>query len=129
MEGVEADDYPSTSALVSLLRHLDKKLIRTLNDVPADYEGFEIVDHRREVDAKWSRYSIGVKIREDDLLGWAVHAWIRSQQRGASRGPNYLRHRLWGSRPSPPRSSPTARPSLRAWEAVIQPPRLSEPCI
>jgi uncharacterized HhH-GPD family protein len=86
VEGVEADDYPSSGALVSLLRHPDKKMIRTIEGVPADYQGFEIVDHRREVDAKWSRNSLGVKIREDDLLGWAVHAWIRSRQRTDASG-------------------------------------------
>jgi uncharacterized HhH-GPD family protein len=81
VEGVEADDYPATGALVSLLRRPDKKMIRTLDEVPADYAGFDVVDHRREVDAKWSKNSLGVKIREDDLPGWAVHAWIRTRQR------------------------------------------------
>ena len=81
VEGVEADDYPATQALVSLLRHPDKTLVRTLPEVPAGYEGFEIVDHRREIDAKFSRHSLAVKIREDDLLSWAIHAWLRHQSR------------------------------------------------
>jgi hypothetical protein len=63
VEGVGADDYPTTQALISLLRHPDKKLIRTPAEVPADYEGFDIVDHRREIDAKWSRRSLALKIR------------------------------------------------------------------
>ena len=81
VEGVEADDYPVTGSLVSLLRNLDKKLIRTIEEVPTDYGGFDIVDHRREVDAKWSRNCQAVKIPEDDLVRWGVHAWLRSRQR------------------------------------------------
>ncbi|HLI44810.1 MAG TPA: hypothetical protein VKU92_10135 [Acidimicrobiales bacterium] len=84
VEGVEADDYPVTGSLVSLLRHPDKKLIRLNEDVPAAYEGFDVVDHRREVDAKWSPNCLAVKIREDDLIRWGVHAWLRSRRRGAS---------------------------------------------
>lgn len=81
VEGVEADDYPATQALISVLRHPDKKLIRTLAEVPVDYEGFEIVDHRREIDAKWSRRSLALKIREADCLRWGVHAWLRSRSK------------------------------------------------
>ena len=84
VEGVEADDYPVTGALVSLLRHTDKKMIKSIGEVPADYESFDIVEHLREVDAKWSRDCLAVKIAEDDLVGWGVHAWIRARQRGAS---------------------------------------------
>ena len=84
VEGVEADDYPSTGALISLLRHPDKKMIRTIEEVPADYVGFKVVEHRREVEAKGSRYCFAVKLVEDDLLGWGVHALIRSRQRGAT---------------------------------------------
>jgi hypothetical protein len=74
VEGVEADNYPATQALVSLLRHPGKQLIRTRAEVPADYDGFDVVDHRREIEAKWSRRSLAVKIREDNLLCWGVHA-------------------------------------------------------
>ena len=84
VEGVEADDYPTSGCLVSLLRHPDKKVIRTLEELSADYEGFDVVDHRREVDAKWSRYCMAVKIGEDDLVRWGVHACLRKRQRGAA---------------------------------------------
>jgi uncharacterized HhH-GPD family protein len=83
VEGAEADDYPTTLALISELRHVDKTLVRQREDVPAEYDGFDIVDHRREIDAKFSRYAVAVKIREDDLLSWAIHAWLRNQSRVA----------------------------------------------
>jgi uncharacterized HhH-GPD family protein len=101
VEGVEADDYPSTSTLVSLLRHSNKTLIRTVDAVPGDYAGFAIVDHRSEVDVKWSRNSLAVKLREDDLLGWAVHAWIRHGQRGAATSRPRIQRTL-SSPPLPP---------------------------
>src|ERR1017187_676545 len=81
VEGVEADDYPSTQALLSLLRHPDKTHLRTLAEVPDDYGGFQVVFHRTEIDAKRSPYRFAVKIREDALLSWGVHAWLRSQSR------------------------------------------------
>lgn len=81
VEGVEADDYPATRSLLSLLRVDAKKLVGRLADVPAGYEDFELVDHRREIDAKWSRRCIAVKIQDDDLTRWAVHALLRMRQR------------------------------------------------
>lgn len=90
VEGVEADDYPTTQALISLLRHPDQTLIRTLTEVPAEYEGFNIVSHRREIDAKFSRRSLAVKIREDDLLLWGIHAWLRNLSRHRPSSPRRL---------------------------------------
>lgn len=81
VEGVEADDYPASRALISQLKHADKTVVRSLADVPQGYEGFDLVEHRSEIDAKYAPYCIAVKIREDDLLGWAVHAWLRMSQR------------------------------------------------
>jgi len=81
VEGVEADDYPTTQALLSVLRKDGKTHVKAFTDVPTDYADFQIVEHRREIDAKWSRYSLAVKIREDDLLRWGVHAWLRSRSR------------------------------------------------
>lgn len=92
VEGVESDDYPATQALVSLLRHPDKTLVRTLPEVPAGYDAFDIVDHRREIDAKFSRHSLAVKIREDDLLPWALHAWLRHQSRHRAPAPPQVPH-------------------------------------
>lgn len=88
VEGVEADDYPSTGALLSVLRRPDRRLVRTLAEVPPEYHGFELVEHRREIDAKWSRNCIAVKIGEQDLNAWGHHAVLRMRlraQRGAVR--------------------------------------------
>jgi hypothetical protein len=67
VEGVEADDYPASRALISQLKHADKTVVRSLADVPQGYEGFDLVEHRSEIDAKYAPYCIAVKIREDDL--------------------------------------------------------------
>lgn len=83
VEGVEADDYPVNRSLLSVLRRPDKKYVRTLGEVPSGYEGFDIVDHRREIDAPYSRNCLAVKIAEDDLRSWAHHAWLRSRLRAA----------------------------------------------
>ena len=90
VEGVEADDYPSTRSLLSVLRLADKKLVRVVEEISADYEGFDVVEHRREIDAKWSRNSLAVKIQEDDLAAWGVHAALR------------FRERTGGPKPVPP---------------------------
>lgn len=81
VEGVEADDYPASQALISQLKHPDKTVIRSLADVPRSYEAFELVKHRSEIDAKYVPDCMAVKIREDDLLAWAIHAWLRMSQR------------------------------------------------
>jgi uncharacterized HhH-GPD family protein len=83
VEGVEADDYPSSGCLLSLLRHPDKKMVRSLQDVHPAYDGFDVVDHRQEIEAKWSRSGLAVKIPEDNLLSWGVHAWLRKRLGGA----------------------------------------------
>jgi uncharacterized HhH-GPD family protein len=79
VEGVEADDYPVSQALISRLRRPGRATARTLDEVPIGYEGFEIVEHRREIEAPYSPQCLAVKIREDDLVSWARHAWLRSQ--------------------------------------------------
>ncbi len=79
VEGVEADDYPTSQALISRLRRPDGKLARWLEEVQRGYEGFAIVRHRVEIDAPHSPNCLAVKVREDDLASWARHAWLRSQ--------------------------------------------------
>jgi hypothetical protein len=79
VEGVEADDYPVSQALVSRLRRLDRKTARKREEVPVGYSEYTIVDHRREIEAPYSPECLAVKISEDDLASWALHAWLRSQ--------------------------------------------------
>jgi uncharacterized HhH-GPD family protein len=81
VEGVEADDYPSTGALLSVLRRPDWHLVRSRAEVPLEYLGFHLVDHRREIEAKWSRNCIAVKIGEADLSTWGRHALLRMRLR------------------------------------------------
>jgi len=78
VEGVEADDYPSSRALLSLLRRDDKKHARTNADIPEQYEDFLIVDHREEIRAPYSPRSFALKIVEDNVAAWATHAAIRA---------------------------------------------------
>ena len=54
VEGVEADDYPSSQALISRLRRPGRAFAHTWDQIPAGYDGFEIVEHRREIDAPYS---------------------------------------------------------------------------
>jgi endonuclease III len=84
VEGVEADDYPVSQSLLSRLRRAGRALARTPEEVPAGYEPFRVVQHARELDAPYSPSCLAVKLREDDLPGWALHAWLR---RGQSRRP------------------------------------------
>ena len=79
VEGVEADDYPTSQALISRLRRPGRATVRTLAEVPAGYDGFSIVEHRREIDAPYSPQCLAMKIREDDLSAWLLHAWLRSR--------------------------------------------------
>lgn len=99
VEGVEADDYPVTRGLLSQLKHADKKVVRELAGVPAGYERFELVEHRHEIDAKYAPYCIVVKIREDDLLAWGVHAWLRMSQRRNRTGASSERSRVESAAP------------------------------
>lgn len=76
-EGVEADDYPASQALISQMRCPGSGLARTWADIPAGYGGFEIVEHWREIEAPDSPQCLAVKIREDDLASWALNGWLR----------------------------------------------------
>lgn len=78
VEGVEADDYPTSQALISRLRRPGRATVRTFDEIPAGYEGFDIVQHRAEIDAPYSPTCLAVKVEEDDLKLWALHALLRS---------------------------------------------------
>ena len=77
VEGVEADDYPSSRALLSLLRRDDKKHARTNADIPEQYEDFLIVDHREEIRAPYSPRSFALKIVEDNVAACRPHRHSR----------------------------------------------------
>lgn len=116
VEGVEADDYPTTRALLSLLRHPDKRHVRALTEALPGYEGFELVEHRREIDAKYSFYSIAAKIREDDLASWGTHAWLRMRQRTTQPPPQ---RRFPEQPPAPVLPPPPTLERRRVAEALL----------
>ncbi len=107
VEGVEADDYPTSQALLSRVRRPDGKLVGWFDEVQRGYEGFLIVRHRSEIDAPHSPNCLAVKVREDDLASWAGHAWLRSCLKKVPSSPGVAVHR----RPVPPRP-PAPTPSL-----------------
>ena len=110
VEGVEADDYPTSSALISRLRQPGRAAVRTWKQIPAGYDGFDIVEHRREIEARYSPQCLAVKIREDDLTSWALHAWLRSQlprKTAPSRPPGL-------KAPIPPELPPALSPDAQA---------------
>jgi uncharacterized HhH-GPD family protein len=78
VEGVEADDYSSSRALLSRIVRHDKKNAKTNDDIPSYYESFLVVDHRNEISAPYSPRSFALKIVEDNVASWATHAAIRA---------------------------------------------------
>jgi endonuclease-3 len=103
VEGVEADDYPVSRSLLSRLRRAGRALARTRDQVPAGYESFTIVQHARELDAPYSPSCLAVKLRDDDLPGWALHAWLRRElsRRPPGQPPPPALRRRAGLRPPP----------------------------
>lgn len=82
VEGVEADDYGSTRALVSrLTRGSGNKLITPSDPVYLDYADFEVVLHSDEIVAKRSPRRVALKIVEDDINAWVTHAMVRARQK------------------------------------------------
>jgi len=115
VEGVEADDYPTSQTLISRLRRPGRSTVRTWAEVPAGYDGFMIVEHRREIDARYSPLCLAVKIREDDLSAWTLHAWLRSRlPRGPKSGTIRVEHPVVPPVIVPPPPSPDAQAVGRA---------------
>jgi len=83
VEGVEADNFEDTGALISVLKIGGRKHVRSRSEIPAGYEGFPIVRHDDEIRAPYSRRSLAVKIAADDLAGWSRHALLRAWSKQA----------------------------------------------
>jgi uncharacterized HhH-GPD family protein len=77
VEGVAADDYATSFALLSRIKRPDGTVARHTSEMPRGYHQFVVVDHRDEIDALYSPHCLAVKIREDDLVGWMQHALLR----------------------------------------------------
>jgi len=94
VEGVASDDYAESRALISAVKRPDKKLARAHSELPEGYETFDIVNHRDEIDAPYSRFGLAVKIPEDDVASWVRLALLRARDLGRL---------LAGSPPAKPR--------------------------
>jgi uncharacterized HhH-GPD family protein len=81
VEGVAADDYEFSAALLSLIRLGGKAHVRDMDELPVGYAGFEVVRQSDEIRAKWVPASLSVKLFEDDLEGWARHAILRARSK------------------------------------------------
>lgn len=77
VEGVEADDSAASQSLLSLIK-ITKKHLRPGDGVPAEYASFPIAVFSDEVRGPHSFNSLAVKLRQDDLEGWARHALLRA---------------------------------------------------
>jgi uncharacterized HhH-GPD family protein len=81
VEGVEADDFASSRALLSVLRVDGRRHVRHEGEIPAGYESFDVVRHDVEIVAPYSPRSLAVKLRVGDVVGWATHAIIRARSK------------------------------------------------
>jgi hypothetical protein len=78
VEGVAADDFDQTQALISRLRLAgSNRQILSVRDVPDAYNGFHVVVHDHEICAPYSPRALALKIPVDDLDAWAKHAIAR----------------------------------------------------
>ena len=83
VEGVAADDYLRSRSLLSLIKpDRGHSLARNPVDVPPEYQDFEVVQHSDEIRAAYSKRCMALKIREDDLNSWALHAVRRQTAQG-----------------------------------------------
>lgn len=77
VEGVGADDFEQSRALLSLIK-VTKKHLRSDEPIPDAYARFPVVVMAEAASGPYSPRSLAVKIREDDIEGWAHHAVLRA---------------------------------------------------
>lgn len=104
VEGVAADDYDSSKALISILKTRDNTHVQSRAEVPTGYAEFEVVRHYDEIMAPRSPRGFAVKIEEDDLPRWALHGVLRAQLKEQGRSPQSTglphEHRLARNEPT-----------------------------
>ena len=93
VEGVGADDFDRSSALLSLIK-ISKRHLRLGDAVPAGYQSFPVVVMAEEVTGAYSPRSLAVKLRQDDIDGWTRHALLRALAWGRLRIRSRLRKSL-----------------------------------
>lgn len=77
VEGVEADDFDQSQALLSLIK-ITKKHLRPGDEVPPEYTGFRTVVFADEVAGPYTYGSLAVKLQWDDVESWTRHALLRA---------------------------------------------------
>jgi uncharacterized HhH-GPD family protein len=77
VEGVAADDYDRSLSLLSLIKDSRGSIVKDRKELDGAYRFFNVVDHRTEIDAPYSRFGLAVKIRLDDLVAWVAHGLLR----------------------------------------------------
>jgi hypothetical protein len=82
VEGVAADDYGQSQALLSLLKKPDRKLFRPHEEIPEGYGDLSVVAFHEEILAHRSRHALAVKIVADNVVPWVTHAIIRAVSLG-----------------------------------------------
>jgi hypothetical protein len=79
VEGVGEDDYETSRCLLSLVKKSNKRLARTIDELPPGYGDLPLVDHRAEINAPRSRRGLAVKLPEDDVRSWVALALLRER--------------------------------------------------
>ena len=83
VEGVAADDFERSRALLSLIKlGAGHVLAKEPSQIPVAYRDLEIVSHRNEIDAPYSKRCLALKIAIDDLDTWTRHALQRFEAQG-----------------------------------------------
>ena len=90
VEGVEADDFSRSDALLSLIK-VTKRHVRPGGALPPGYAPFQTAVMSDEIVAPYSPHSLAVKLRTDDVGGWTRHALLRAHAWGRLRPRHQLR--------------------------------------
>lgn len=93
VEGVEADDFGVSEALVSLIK-VSKRHIRPGEPLPPGYGAFNVVVLAEAAAGPYSPRSLAVKLRLDDIEGWTRHALLRASAWGRLRASTRSRAQL-----------------------------------
>lgn len=83
IQGVEADDYSTSRALLTLIKRGRNFHVSRAEDVSADFDNYEVVIHREQIRAPHSPSSLAFKIKEDDLHRWFTYALDRFLERSS----------------------------------------------
>ena len=84
VEGAEAEDYPVTGDLVSVLKVFGgNRDAKSLDEVDPAYSSFRVERHCDAIEGRNARNGLAVRIGRDDFQSWAHHALLRAQAKGS----------------------------------------------